>query len=413
MRAAQRSAGEPLGYDGTCRSMSSEESASRLAKQEPSVVRLAFPEQGECVVDDALRGSIRYDNGLIDDQVLLKTDGMPTYHLANVVDDHLMEITHVIRAEEWISSTPKHLELYDAFGWQPPVFVHMPLLRNADKSKISKRKNPTSLEFYRRSGILPEAFLNFLGMLGYSMPDGREQFSLEEFIADLDLSRVSLGGPVFDLLKLDWLNGQYLRDLPAAELARRTLDWYCDEERQVAVAALVQERVGSLADYMAHADMFYSGEIDPGLDARHFLVGCASRKKKSVPLDRRASRDFFEDVISRLETSKEWKAGAIEQALRGAVERAEVTVGDGFMAVRTAISGRTASPPLFESIEALGRGVTLARLRVAIRWLKEEHLLRDRVARAEKELAEVRRALERTNEAKDLDARVLGDTDKA
>ena len=219
VRAAQKAAGLDWMYDGHCRDANVELGATRAAAGEQHVVRLRMPTDGETVVPDALRGSVTYENIRVDDQVLLKSDGLPTYHLANVVDDHLMQISHVIRAEEWINSTPKHLRLYEAFAWQPPVFVHMPLLRNADRSKISKRKNPTSLEFYQRAGYLPEAFVNFLGTLGYSMADGREMFDLADFIAHFDFSRISLGGPVFDLLKLRDLNGKYIRAMPPATLA--------------------------------------------------------------------------------------------------------------------------------------------------------------------------------------------------
>ncbi len=193
----------------------------KLSAGAPHVIRLAVPREGETRVRDLIRGEVVFQNAGVDDQVLLKSDGFPTYHLANVVDDHLMEITHVIRAEEWISSTPKHVLLYRAFGWEPPVFVHMPLLRNKDKSKISKRKNPTSLLWYREQGYLPEALLNFLALMGWSIAEDREVFSLDEMIREFAWERVSTSGPVFDLQKLDWLNGVYIRKLPPAELVRR------------------------------------------------------------------------------------------------------------------------------------------------------------------------------------------------
>src|SRR5262249_54673232 len=195
-----------LGYDGHCRPIPRDES-DRRAAAEPFVVRLAMPREGKLTFHDRLRGDLEFDNAQSDDQVLLKSDGFPTYHLANDVDDHLMEITHVIRAEEWISSTPKHVVLYDAFGWRAPEWIHMPLLRNADKSKTSKRKTPVSLDYYREAGILPEALLNFLGLMGWSIGGDREKFGLDEMVAGFSFDRVSLGGPVFDLEKLSWLNG--------------------------------------------------------------------------------------------------------------------------------------------------------------------------------------------------------------
>ncbi|MEJ2189476.1 MAG: glutamate--tRNA ligase, partial [Acidobacteriota bacterium] len=221
LRAEQREKKLAFGYDGHCRSIPPEEAERRRKAGEAHVIRLAMPREGESVVRDLLRGVIRFPNEQIDDQVLLKSDGFPTYHLANVVDDHLMEVSHVIRAEEWISSLPKHVRLYGAFGWDEPVFCHLPLLRNADRSKISKRKNPVSLNYYRRAGYLPEAMLNYLALMGWTLPDEREEFTLEEFIDAFDLGRVSLGGPVFDLDKLTWLNGRWIRRTPVASLRER------------------------------------------------------------------------------------------------------------------------------------------------------------------------------------------------
>ena len=398
MRAAQRAAKLTPRYDGVCRDLDPKEGARRAEAGEEHVVRLRMAQDGETFVPDALRGTVVYDNRQMDDQVLLKSDGLPTYHLANVVDDHLMAITHVIRAEEWLNSTPKHLALYAAFGWEAPVFVHMPLLRNADKSKISKRKNPTSLEFYQRAGILPEAMLNFLMLMGYSRKDDAgadlEKFPFDAFVSDLDLCRVSLGGPVFDLKKLDWLNGLYLRAMPPAELAERELAFLREDDRQASIAQLVQERVTSLGDYFDHAGTFYAGLCDAGLQARYFLVGCSSKKKNAVQLDRARSKLFFEDAIARLEAAPTWQPEPIEAALRAAIEAAGVLVGDGMMAIRVAISGRTASPPLYESITALGRSVSLVRLRAAAGLLGEERMLQDALAAAEAEVDATRRALQ-------------------
>ncbi|HNH45263.1 MAG TPA: glutamate--tRNA ligase, partial [Agitococcus sp.] len=207
LRQQQQADKQMLGYDGHCLQLSAQEVAEKLAAGESSVIRMKVPREGVCEIDDLLRGKIDIEWSNVDMQVLLKADGLPTYHLANVVDDHLMEITHVIRGEEWINSAPKHLLLYKYFGWQAPVLCHMPLLRNPDKSKLSKRKNPTSITYYQRMGYLPQAVLNYLGRMGWSMPDEREKFSLTDMIEHFDLKRVSLGGPIFDVAKLSWLNG--------------------------------------------------------------------------------------------------------------------------------------------------------------------------------------------------------------
>src|SRR5262245_44617344 len=250
-----------MGYDGLCRRLDPAESERRRAAGEAHVVRLAMPEADSMTVPDLLRGEVRFERPQMDDQVLQKSDGFPTYHLANVVDDHLMEITHVVRAEEWLSSLPKHVQLYHAFGWRPPVFCHLPLLRNADRSKISKRKNPVSLEYYRRAGYLPEAMLNFLALLSYSMPDEREEFSLADFIASFELERISLGGPVFDLEKLTWLNGRYLRNLTAPEFVARLRGHLLSDDYLSQVFALCRERIDTLEAFYEYASFFFVGEV--------------------------------------------------------------------------------------------------------------------------------------------------------
>jgi glutamyl-tRNA synthetase len=224
LRAQQKQRGLDPGYDGRGRDLPHDEQRRRAAAGEPHVVRLRTPDGGTTSFHDLLRGEVTIPDAEIRDAVLLKSDGYPTYHLANVVDDHLMGVTHVVRAEEWVVSTPLHVLLYRAFGWTPPNFAHLPLLRNPDatKSKISKRKMDTSVESYRDQGILPEALVNFLATMGWSMPDGREVFSLDEFVAAFELERVSLGGPVFDLKRLRSLNARYLREvLPLEEVADR------------------------------------------------------------------------------------------------------------------------------------------------------------------------------------------------
>ncbi len=204
---------------------------------------MRVPTEGVCQVQDMLRGTVEIPWTQVDMQVLLKTDGMPTYHLANVVDDHLMDISHVLRGEEWLNSAPKHQLLYEYFGWEMPVLCHMPLLRNPDKSKLSKRKNPTSITYYRDAGVLPEALLNYLGRMGYSMPDEAEQFTLEEMIASFDIQRVSLGGPIFDIEKLNWLNAEWLRALTPEELKNKILDWASNSDKLTAIAAAIQPRI--------------------------------------------------------------------------------------------------------------------------------------------------------------------------
>ncbi|MSP90312.1 MAG: glutamate--tRNA ligase [Myxococcales bacterium] len=397
LRAEQRAAKQTARYDGHCRNLDTAAGAARAAAGESCVVRLAMPTTGTTVVADGLRGPVSYENNQIDDQVLLKSDGLPTYHLANVVDDRLMGITHVIRAEEWLNSTPKHLHLYAAFGWDAPVFVHMPLLRNADKSKISKRKNPTSLEYWQRAGVLPEAMANFLCLMGYSRKDADggdvEQFTYAEFVGDLALERISLGGPVFDLKKLEWLHGLWLRKLAPEELALRVQAWLAEDGRNVAVGRLVQERLTQLGSWLDHARPFYAADLDLGLHARLLLVGAGNRKATAVRLGRPASRAFFDDIVARLEGVPDWDSAALEAEVRAAAELTGAATGDALMAVRVALSGRPTSPPLFDSLHVLGRGLALQRLRRAAALLGDPRFLQDALAAARSELAAAEAAL--------------------
>lgn len=388
LRATQRAMKQPPGYDGHCRRQTPDEVERRLAAGEPHVVRLAVPREGETVFTDDLRGEVRFENRTIDDQVLLKSDGFPTYHLANVVDDHAMEVNWVMRAEEWITSTPKHVLLYRAFGWTPPRWTHLPLLRNADRSKISKRKNPTSLIWYRDQGFLPEGLLNFLGLMGYSLPDGRELFGLDELEATFDVTRVSVTGPVFDLEKLRWLNGEWVRRLSDDELAARlvahhrrraaspgpddaahpVLTWLArhgaDDEAFARIvrrsAPLVRERIRTLEEYGAIAACFFHDGLPdyPVAD----LVG----KKRGTA----ETLDALREVRARVADAAAHTAAVLEPALRALAEARGWKPGDLFTPIRTAVTGAKVSPPLFETMELLGRETTLARLDHGIRRLE-------------------------------------------
>ncbi len=364
LREEQRRAkASVMGYDGHCRSIPPGEAARRRAAGEPHVIRLAMPREGETVVRDLLRGEIRFANAQIDDQILLKSDGFPTYHLANVVDDHLMEITHVIRAEEWISSLPKHVRLYQAFGWEPPVFCHLPLLRNADRSKISKRKNPVSLNFYRRAGFLPEALVNYLALMGWAMPDEREEFDFQEFVEVFDPAKISLGGPVFDLEKLTWLNGRRLRRLEADQWLERLRGEILSDRYLLQVIPLVRERVDTLADFAHYAGFFFTGEVEYDEAARSKLVVKGRTPAQSGKL----LRTLLEE---RLDPIMEWNAATVEEALRGFCEARELKPRELFMPVRVAVTGRAATPPLFETMAVLGKEICRFRLRRAVEVLR-------------------------------------------
>jgi glutamyl-tRNA synthetase len=364
LREEQKKAKQNPGYDGFCKAVSGEDSARRAAAGEEHVVRLAMPDDGKTVFHDKLRGQVEFDNAQIDDQVLLKSDGFPTYHLANVVDDHLMEITHVIRAEEWISSTPKHVVLYEAFGWQPPVFVHMPLLRNVDKSKISKRKNPVSLDYYADAGILPETLVNFLGLMGWSIGGDREKFTLAEMLAVFDIDRVRLGEPVFDLEKLSWLNGLYIRELTDAELVARLRSWRFSDEKLLQIAKLTKERIRRLDEFVGVADIFLSGDLDYSAVLADLVP--KERKAKDVATWLTELCELFEQVRGP------WTAAATDPIARKYGEDKGLKPKELFMSLRLAVCGRKTSPPLFESMETMGKELVRRRLRQTADFLAKQ-----------------------------------------
>jgi glutamyl-tRNA synthetase len=350
-----------VGYDGHCRGVDRAESDRRASAGEAFVVRLAMPKVGETVFTDRLRGELRFDNTQIDDQILLKSDGFPTYHLANVVDDHLMGITHVIRAEEWLSSTPKHVELYKAFGWQAPEWIHMPLLRNADKSKISKRKNPVSLDYYRAAGFLPEALLNYLGTMGWSISGDREHFSLAEMIEAFTFDRMSLGGPVFDLVKLSAMNADYLRALDDNSVVKRMREWRLGDEYLKQLVPLVRQRMQRLDEFLPLTEFFFSGDLDYSAVAKDLVP--KNRIAKDVA-------DCLFGFVEALDVQRDFSHTALEAATRAYAEKIGWDAKELFMVVRMAATARKATPPLFETLAVLGRDLTRRRLRLCAEHIK-------------------------------------------
>lgn len=375
MRREQRLNGQPPGYDGRCKGLTKEQVAERHAAGEKSVVRMDVPREGACEVRDMLRDPIEIEWKQVDMQVLLKSDGLPSYHLANVVDDHLMEITHVIRGEEWISSTPKHILLYQYFGWEAPQFFHMPLLRNADKSKLSKRKNPTSIDYYRRLGILPEALLNYLGMMGWTMPDGEEKFTLAEMVNNFDINRVSLGGPVFDTEKLDWLNGRYLREsLSDEEFVQRLMAWAYNKDYIMQFLPLVRERVERLSDVAPLAGFFFAGM--PAISAVDF-----AHKK----MDAELTRKILQLSLWKLETERHWDKEHIMADVKAIGDHFGVKLKDVLFPFFVAITGSPRSVSVLDAMVILGPDMVRARLRYALGLFepfskKEQKVLEDEFA---------------------------------
>jgi len=361
VRHEQRRQGLFVGYDGLCRGLPAAEADARVAAGAPFVVRLAMPRTGEIVFVDRLRGEVKFESAQMDDQILMKTDGFPTYHLANVVDDHLMGITHVIRAEEWLSSTPKHVVLYQAFGWDLPEWVHMPLLRNADKSKISKRKNPVSLDYYRDAGFLPEALLNYLGTMGWSIAGDREKFTLAEMVEAFSFDRVSLGGPVFDLVKLSAMNADYLRALDDAEVVRRLRSWRFSDEGLAALVPLVRERIQRLDEFVPLTEFFFSGDLD-----------YAAVSKDLLPKGR-APKEVSDGLLAfgeAIDLHRDFSAPGLEALARDFAEKNGWQTKELFMLLRLATTARKATPPLFETLVGLGREMTRRRLRLAAEEVK-------------------------------------------
>lgn len=348
-RKEMEAAGRDPRYDGRCRDLSNEESLRRK-ESEPFVVRLRVPSSGETTFRDEIRrDDITLQNREIDDQVILKSDGFPTYHLANVVDDHRMEITHVIRGGDWITSTPKHVLLYDAFGWKKPAFAHLPLLLNPDKSKISKRKSPTSLLWYEEQGFLPQALLNFLGLLGFSMPDETEVFTPEALAEVFSLSRVQASNSVFDLTKLEWLNGVYLRDLTPQDLATRIRAAgipHPEDPSLEEVLPLIQERIKKLSEVEEKISFFFR---DRALEYEAPLL--LPKKQKDPRTVARVLSDFANHLPTEEKTLSPER---FEELCVAAAERAEWKKGDFFMALRIAVTGSKVTPPLCESMEVLG-----------------------------------------------------------
>lgn len=366
MRKGQEARKEAVGYDRTCRCLRREQAEQRLAAGETAVIRFAMPDQGTTSFDDLVRGEISFDNRTQDDFVMLKSDGFPTYHLANVVDDHLMGITHVIRAEEWISSTPKHLQLYQAFGWQPPQFAHLPLLLGKDRSKLSKRHGATALTAYRDLGYLPEAILNFLALLGWAPGDDRELFTVDELVGRFTLEGVGRSPAIFDPDKLDWMNGWYIRQSPLDRLVTLGLPFLqaaglvsrqpsVEELAYVGrVIALQQERLKTLGELPGLVDFFFrEPEIDP-VAAQKWLT------RDYVPA-------ALTELAGRYETLPAWSAPALDETLRVLAAELGQKPAGLIHPARVAVSGRTFGPGLFELMEVLGRERTVARLRRAAR----------------------------------------------
>ncbi len=361
-RAAAQAEGRSPKYEGTCRGIPREEARRRRDAGEPCAVRFAVPQGGSTAFADAVFERVEVAHTEIEDFVLLRSDGGPTYHLSVVVDDLDMRITHIIRGADHISNTPKQVLLYAALGAPLPVFAHVPLILGPDRTRLSKRHGATSVISYRDQGILPEAFRNFLALLGWAPPDAnREILSDEELISLFSLEGIARSNAVFDRQKLDWFNGEYIRALPVDELTQRLLPivnaagYAVDEAQMRKITPLIRERITLLPDVLTVADFFLAKEL-PAYDAALLVP-----PKGDAALGRRVLERSRQALAQT-----EFQHQALEAALRDAAKELGVKAGQMFTPIRVAVTGRTAAPPLFETLEVLGRETALARIDQAI-----------------------------------------------
>lgn len=359
VRDEQQKHGKPPMYDKHCRSLDPAE-AYRRAQNEPYVIRLKVPQNSSITVSDIVRGEITFQTNDIDDQVLLKSDGFPTYHLAAVVDDHLMEISHVVRGEEWLSSAPKHILLYDFFGWPKPIFFHTPTLRNPDKSKLSKRHGHTSVTWYQEEGFIPDAVVNFLLSIVWSHPEQKDVFSLQEAVELFRFSAVHITGPIVDLAKLRWLNGQYLRSLSIEAFVAKATNFLPPDfpsEKAADILSLIHERIEQLNQIEMLTDFFY----------RPVTIETKQLTKKATD---DLVIDQLEKTIDALTKLPTWEVSTVELAIRTLQEQYDWHVRQYFMLLRYVVTGKTATPPLFETIAVVGKTETLERMSNAMSLLR-------------------------------------------
>lgn len=379
MKQGQAAAKLPVMYDKRCRMLSAAEADAEAAKGAPHVVRMKMPVEGKTTFTDLIRGPVEFENALIDDQVLLKSDGFPTYHLANVVDDHLMGITHVIRAEEWLPSTPKHLVLYAAFGWEPPQFAHLPLLLNADRSKLSKRQGDVAAEDYLDKGYLPEALVNFVALMGWNPSADREVYAKSELAKEFAIEKINKAGAVFNREKLDWFNKEYVRAMPASALAALAVPFFVkgevlrpegpgfaacrgvlrfDATSLEKAVSLEQRRITTLAE-LPEATRFLFEEkvaLDPAM----------LPWKKSTPAAAKERLEGLHAFLAGLDDADYADAKAIEAKAIAFVAGKGWTNAESLWPLRVALTGREASPGPFEVAWALGKERTLDRIARAL-----------------------------------------------
>ena len=353
-------------YDGYCRQIPVDV-ASQRRKDERHVVRLKIPQEGKTVVTDMIRGEVQFQNDMIDDQILLKSDGFPTYHLANVVDDHFMGITHVIRGEEWLISTTKHIILYNCFGWPIPQFAHLPLLLNPDRSKLSKRQGDVAVETYRMKGYLPEALLNFIALLGWNRGDDEEIFSLEELITDFKLEHVNKPGAIFNIEKLNWMNGVYIRKLTdekylsiaLEQMKKNRLD-AGNKEVNEKIALALRNSIETFSDLKEKSQIFFNdGPLNYSESALEWIKLNGSKK-------------VFDLMLTEIENVPDITADTFRMVMGNVQKKSGLKGKEIWMPVRSALTGATEGPELQHVIQIFGKNKILKLLKHAIRFSYDE-----------------------------------------
>jgi glutamyl-tRNA synthetase len=369
MRQEQMKHKQPPKYDRRCRDLTQQERTQLKAGGITPVIRFKTPLEGETTFDDLIYGRLTFKHDTLDDFVLVKSDGYPTYHLANIVDDHLMAISHVLRAEEWLSSTPRHVLLYQALDWQAPQFAHLPMILGRDRAKLSKRHAATNVNEYQKEGYLPDAMVNFLALLGWSLDDRTELLSRDELIRHFSLERVGKTAAIFNREKLEWMNGVYLRRLSPEQFVRHTMPFLdrdlpgsvrrpLDENYVTRVLSLVQERAKTLAEVTELCSFFFLDEVP-------YDAGLLSKGK----LDVKSAVRAVAIASQRLEKVLTWDAITLEGILRSVATELNLSTGELFGLLRVAVTGRTAAPPLFQTMTVLGKDKCLKRFKTALQLL--------------------------------------------
>ncbi|MCD4796827.1 MAG: glutamate--tRNA ligase [Candidatus Cloacimonetes bacterium] len=355
MREEQIAKGEDTRYDGRCRKLSKEQVQENLDQGKPYVIRAKIPKEGEIVFFDIVREKVSIMWETVDDQVLIKSDGFPTYHLANVIDDHLMKITHVIRGEEWLSSVPKHLFLYNAFGWKPPKMCHLPLLLNPDKSKLSKRQGDVAVEDFLKKGYLPEALLNFVALLGWHSKSDKELYSLEELEKEFSLKRINKSGSVFDIEKLNWMNGHYLRELESGYVAIKARPFFIkagfdinDNEKYLKIIEVVRNRISTLSEITKVAAPFYE------------TIKYSEEDKQII--NNENSQRLFSFWLKNIQVLDIITEENINRLLKQSTDELGIKGKDLYFPLRLALFGSVHGPELPVIFDVLGKEEVLGRL---------------------------------------------------